>query len=261
MTTTVALMNQKGGVGKTSVTLGLAGAAQKAGLRTLVADLDPQANATWGLDVEVDAHAARLLDVLWSNEVGAAADLLHPSGWGEQVDCLPATSEMVQFEARPLRVDPEDRLRRALTGTFEQYDLILLDCPPSLGRITTNALVAADRVLVVAEPSALSLLGVEAVDRLIGAVAPHHDSGVTLDGIIVNKMPARGREAERQLDALGALAGRRQVWRPAVPLRAVMTEAMADRTPIQWWGYRARDLVEVFDSLLRRLRRTSGPAQ
>jgi len=258
MTTTVALLNQKGGVGKTSVTLGLAGAAQKAGLRTLVGDLDSQANATWGLGVEIDPDAPTLLDVLLANEVGGAADALHPTGWGEEVDCLPATAELLEFESRPLRTDPEDRLRRTLDGTFEQYDLILLDAPPSLGRMTRNALVASDVVVVVAEPSVLSVLGVDAVDRLVADVGDRHATALTLAGVIVNKMPARGREAEQQLAALGEVTGRRQVWRPAVPRRAVMTEAVSDRTPIQWWGYRAKELVEVFDALLRRLRREAA---
>ncbi|HEY3263516.1 MAG TPA: AAA family ATPase, partial [Pseudonocardiaceae bacterium] len=158
---TVAVLSLKGGVGKTSVVLGLAGAAMIRGVRTLVVDLDPQGNATSALE-PADAEAT-LAEVLADPSVSTVAKAISPSSWDHNVDVL-VGSEDVEVHNRP---DPDarrlGRLARALTAVdrlaedSRRYRLVLLDCPPSLGQLTRSALVAADRALLVTEPTLFSV--------------------------------------------------------------------------------------------------------
>ncbi len=254
---TVAVLNQKGGVGKTTVTLGLASAAQAAGLTTLVVDLDPQANATYALRPDPDEVGPTLVDVLRSGESGAAADAVHPSGWGLEVDVIPAGGELIRWEGAIIRRDPDGRLRSALDGATGDYDLVLIDCPPFLGRLAANALVASGNVVAVTEPSAMALLGVEAVRSRVRELRDQRPDLRVL-GAIVNRVPSRSTEADRQIDRLADAVGRRMVWTPYLPRRVVLAEALADGTPIHWWGYRAGELPGLFDTLLAKLRRAAA---
>ena len=131
----VAVANQKGGVGKTTVTLGIADAAARRGLAVLVVDLDPQANATSGLGV---ADPARTVDdALAGDRTGALADVVTASGWPNGAGPAPAvapSSPALAAREPQLATDPigaQDRLRHALDGVASGYDLVLVDCPPS----------------------------------------------------------------------------------------------------------------------------------
>ena len=146
----VALLNQKGGVGKTSVTLGLASAAASARRRVLVVDLDPQASATWVLGIDPDEVECSTADVL--RDVPATS-AIRPSAWGPHVDVIPATTALQELE-----VGTPTRLREALVEVAARYDHILLDCPPSLGNLTRSGLIAARHALIVVEPAATSAI-------------------------------------------------------------------------------------------------------
>lgn len=246
----VALVNQKGGVGKTSVTLGLASAAQAGGHRVLVVDLDPQASTSWVLGVEpaeIDESSAELL-------AGRAEPVVYESSWGEGVDVLPASSRLQAHEHGSGR-NPERRLRAAIESLAAEYDAVLIDCPPSLGNLTLNALTAAQHVLIVVEPAALGLRGVQAVADLIDEVWDSSNPDLDLAGVIVNKQPAVSAEAERRLDDLHRSVGKKAVWSPAIPHRVIVNQAIAERRPIHSYGYRAQDVSQAFDELWTRLRR------
>ncbi|MEM8902415.1 MAG: ParA family protein [Actinomycetota bacterium] len=255
MTKTVAVINSKGGVGKTTITLGLASAGQAAGSTVLVIDLDPQANATWGLRPAEIEDGRTTADVLADGRDGTLADAVHPSGWGPEVDVVPSDPKLAEREADHVRVDHIERFRRAMTGVTDDYDLVLIDCAPSLGRVSSAALAVADMILLVSEPSALSLRGIEGVERHLDDLGERLDTDLHVGGVVLNKVPARGSEAFRQVDELRGLVGKRAVWEPHIPNRVVLAEALGDGTPIHWWGYRATEVVGVFDQLHTRLRR------
>lgn len=252
-----AVINSKGGVGKTTVTLGLASAAQAAGLTTLVIDIDPQADATWALRPEEIEGGRTAGDVLLAAKAGAAADAIHPTGWGLEVDVLPAGTDLAERDIdRPRAHDARLRLGMSLEGSLDDYDLVLIDCAPSLGQVTLAGLAAADTVVLVAEPSSFAVRAVAAVEQALTSIETELGRKVPVAGVVLNKVPARGTEAWRQVEELRGLVGKRAVWEPLIPSRVVIAEAMADGTPIHWWGARASDVVPVFDALLKKLRRS-----
>jgi chromosome partitioning protein len=242
---TLAIVNQKGGVGKTTVTLGLASAAAAAGARVLVVDLDPQASSTWVLGIDPATTMLGAVDVLRKRPI---ADVIVPSAWSDRVDVLPASGGL-----QDLADDKPRRLRRALRTLPPTYDAILLDCPPANDGLTTNALVAARHALVVVEPSALGLRGIGALADTIDGIWDEHNPDLELSGVILNRVPAVSAEATERIAELGMIVGASTVWRPYIPQRVALNRAVGARRPIHSYGQRSADICTVFDLLWQRL--------
>jgi chromosome partitioning protein len=253
------MINQKGGVGKTTVTLGLASAAQAAGHRVLVVDLDPQGSATWVLGLDAQEAVTSSAEVLAATGSATVANAVTPSAWGEGVDVIPASPRLHHWEHAGRR--DAKRLRKAMGEVADDYDAVLLDCPPSLGHLTTTALSAAELALIVVEPAALGLRGITAVADRIDEIWDADNADLDLAGVVVNRVPGVSAEAERRLDELGTVVGRRAVWQPYVPQRVIAGQAISERRPIHAFGYRATDLAEAFDALWAKLRRRSRAAR
>lgn len=249
MTGVVAMVNQKGGVGKTSVTLGLTASAMSSGRRVLVIDLDPQASSTWILGVEPAPDQAVLADV-WSRS--SMDSIIVESQWSPDVLVAPGHRRLLDRESGRI-----DRIAAALASSeiAHSVDVVLIDCPPSLGTLTTAALCASDHALVVAEPSVLGIRGLGAVADLIDEVWADHHPNLDFAGVIVNRLPSVSSEARVRLDELARIVGRRSLWEPSIPQRVAVPEAMARREPLHALGARARDVAEVFDALWARLDR------
>ncbi len=252
----VAIANQKGGVGKTTVTLGIADAAARRDRRVLVVDLDPQANATSGLGVA--APAVTVDRALEADRPGGLADVVSRSGWpnGSVPSPAVAPSSPALASREPLlATDPigaQDRLRHALEGVAEGYDLVLVDCPPSLGLLTVNGLVAADRVLVVTEPAAWASDGVEQMLRTVHRIQELRRPDLAVAGVVVNRL-GRTRDAtywnEQLAEQFGDLAA------GPVRLRAAIAEAAAQSLPLGALGTRAGapEARAEFDAVLERV--------
>ncbi len=256
MTTSVAVLNQKGGVGKTTVTLGLASAAWASGLKTLVVDLDAQANATWALGVDPSLSNLGTGDAIKANRSGAAGSMVVRSGWGEDIWLLPACGDLTEREADARRENSVGRLSRALEGVTGDYDLVLIDCAPSLGLNTSNGLAAASGALLVVEPTIFGLRGVGPVLDLIEEVWTAHNRDLDLAGVILNRVPAVSADAQDRITELSKLVGTKSVWKPSIPQRVIVNSAHNERAPLHAFGSQTRELTEVFDALLKRLRRT-----
>jgi chromosome partitioning protein len=250
----IALVNQKGGVGKTTVALGLAASAARRGRRVLVIDLDPQANATSGLGVWEPEHT--IDEALEADQPGIVSRLVEPARWPAGDGPVPdvaASSPLLARREPLLATDPigaQDRLRVAMEGV--DHDLVLIDCPPSLGLLTVNGLFAADRALVVTEPAAWARDGVEQVLRTISRIGERRRDPLVVAGIVVNRL-GRTRDAkywaEQLADDYDAMA------LPPIQLRAAIAEASAQSAPIHALGTRAGapEAVEQFDELLDRI--------
>lgn len=246
----IAVANQKGGVGKTAVTLGIASAASSAGLRTLVIDMDPQGNSTTGLGV-VDVELT-INDVLYADESGVALDAVAPTSW-PGVSLVPANLSLAQRDADQ-QLGSEMRLRKALDtpDLSAKFDLVLIDCQPSVGKLVSNALIAATGVLIVTEPSIDASAGVANILNTIDTVREHYNPGLQVLGIVLNKVPPRSREADYRAAELSEALGE-QLWAPAIPMRTVLTESRGARAPIHSYGSRAADLIAIFDTYLNRV--------
>ncbi len=160
MRSAVALINSKGGVGKTSVALGLASAAWAASDHVLVVDLDPLAAATWSLGIDPDDVARSVADVLRASRSGSIKDAVVGSGWGEAVDVVPGSARLAQRDGVEATIADLERLAISLDGLEELYDAVLIDCGPHLGALAMSALTAADHALIVVEPSEFALRGI-----------------------------------------------------------------------------------------------------
>lgn len=246
--TIVSVVSLKGGVGKTSVVLGLAGAAQAAGKRALVIDMDPQANSS--LILQSDLADFTTSDVLADGRPGVLADAIQQSGWGEGVDVVPAELSLERRNGDRGR-DLEYRLARALEGV-DGYDIVLLDSPPSLNMLTINGLTASDMALVVTEPTVFSVVGAEKALDAVDIVRRSFNPRLRPAGIVVNKT-RRSPEHEFRLQELQQ-SYPDLVWLPAIPDRSVTYQAQGAFVPVQSWrSAAAQELRDVFGKHLKRL--------
>ena len=248
----VTVLNQKGGVGKTTVTLGLASAAAAAGHRVLVVDLDPQGSSTWVLGIDPATVEVSSADVLSRTPASKA---MVPSAWGGEVWVIPASPKLLD---RDHGGNPT-RLRDALAEVSDQFHAVIIDCPPSLGSLSASGLSAASHAVIVVEPSALGLRGIGAVADLVDEVWDAHNPDLELSGVIVNKVPAISNEADRRYEELARIVGKRAIWQPVIPQRVIVNQAIGDRRPIHNYGMRSADVSEAFDKLWTKLRRITKP--
>ncbi len=193
MGTVYAIANQKGGVGKTTTAVNLAACVAEAGYESLVVDIDPQCNATLGLGVGKD-RPLTVYDVLVGDS--ALADVIVPSSI-EHLAVAPAGPDLAGATVElPRESGSEIRLRDALAPIRDDYAFVLLDCPPSLGPLTINALVAADRVIVPVQAEYFALEGLAGLLDTLSLVQREMNPRLTVAGMLLTMHDGRTRLAQ-----------------------------------------------------------------
>lgn len=263
----VSVLSLKGGVGKTTVVLGLAGAAAQHGLRTLVVDLDPQANATIAL--RPDRTGKTIADVLDRPQDAVVRAAIGVSAWSEDLHVLVGSEDNERHNNPTPTPTQLARLDQALDrlalppGHADQddqadqgYGLVLVDCPPSLGQLTRSALVVADRALLVADPTIFAVAGVQRAFEAVQDERTRGNSRLQPLGVLVNRFRDRSVEHAFRVAELRDLFGP-LVLGSTVPDRPAVQQAQGAGLPIQHWDSPgAREVAIVFDGLLGRILRT-----
>jgi chromosome partitioning protein len=193
MAYTIAVLSQKGGTGKTTTVRTLTDVLRRIGVRTLAVDLDPQGNLSDYFDVPPDAEPT-IADVLAGR--AKASEAIHE-------DIIPANLSLAEAELMlGGKMGRELTLRRALAETSADYEVILIDCPPSLGLLTVNALVAADRALITAEAQYFALQGVEQAIEVVELARESLNPQLTLLGVLLNLADMRTVHSREALASL-----------------------------------------------------------
>ena len=229
--TVLTIANQKGGVGKTTTAVNLAACLAAAGRRILFIDCDPQANATTGLGLEKTPGTSAYAALLGEKNL---ADFIRPTPF-ERLEMVPSEVDLCGAEIELARLDQHlQRLRLALDPlrASSQYDVIVVDCPPSLGILTLNAFVAADSLLVPLQCEYYSLEGMAMINRLLEQL---RESGANpslrLLGVVMTMFDARTRLAHQVVDEVrqhfGAL-----VFETVIPRTTRLAEAPSFGKPI-----------------------------
>jgi chromosome partitioning protein len=232
VTRILAITNQKGGVGKTTTSVNLAAGLAAAGRRVLLIDLDPQGNATMGSGVDKRALQRTVYHVLLGlGDIGTICRRSEAGGY----DILPANRELAGAEVEMVGLDNrEGRLRSALASIEQQYDFVLIDCPPSLSLLTINGLVAAHAVVIPMQCEYYALEGLSDLVGTIKRVRAHLNGKLEIAGLIRTMYDPRNTLSQQVSAQLEAHFGAK-VYRTVVPRNVRLAEAPSHGKPAVLW--------------------------
>ena len=249
----LSVSSLKGGVGKTTIALGIASAALDKGINTLFVDLDPQCDATTGL-AATNEYPESCADVLASPKPSTVRRAIVEAKWQAGHD---SKIHVMVGSTRSLMVDnPQPtlgelwRLEQALSLVEDEYDLVVIDTPPSLNALTRTAWVASDRVVVVSEPSFFSVVAADRASKAIDEISSKLSPRLALHGVVVNRLRENSDEHEFRLSELREMFGEK-IIHPHFAERTTLQQSTGAATPIHAWPSEAgADISRGFDSIL-----------
>lgn len=252
--TIVAIANQKGGVGKSTTTINLGAALALQGDRVLVVDLDPQGNTSSGLGIDRGAISGSTYEVLIDGV--PIDDVVEPTSVRD-LHVVPATIELAGAEIELVSVfSRERRLANALKPTVGDYDVVLIDCPPSLGLLTVNGLAAADEVLIPIQCEYYALEGVSQLIRNIHLVQANLNPQLEVEGVVLTMYDGRTTLSSDVVEQVREHFGD-TTYRTIIPRTVRLSEAPSYGEPIESFDPMSRGAI-AYRELGREFRRRHG---
>jgi chromosome partitioning protein len=255
--TVIAVANQKGGVGKTTTAINLGTALAATGKRVLIVDLDPQGNASTGLGIHRANRKISSYEVLIGQ--ASVADAVIPTAV-PKLDIVPATVDLSGAEIE--LVDYEERTHRldhALSATEDRWDVVLIDCPPSLWLLTINAMVAADSLLVPLQCEFFALEGLSQLLSTVERIRSRFNPGLAILGVALTMYDRRNRLTEQVSTDVRAVLGK-VVFETVIPRNVRLSEAPSHGLPALIYDYRCSG-SEAYMALARELITRLPPAK
>lgn len=225
----IAITNQKGGVGKTTTSVNLSACLAELGKRVLLVDIDPQGNATSGVGINKGDVDKCIYNVLVEE---AAAEDVCVATTIKRLDIIPATIQLAGAEIELVpTISREIRLKKSLSELKDQYDYIIIDCPPSLGLLTINALTSSDSVLIPVQCEFYALEGLSQLLNTIRLVQKHLNKSLMIEGVLLTMLDARTNLGIQVIEEVKKYF-QDKVYRSIIPRNIRLSEAPSHGQPI-----------------------------
>jgi len=252
----IALVNQKGGVGKSTTAVNLGAALAVRGQRVLVVDSDPQGNTTTGFGIDKGRIERDVYDVLMQQ--ATIAEVIQPSEI-EGLDVVPATINLAGAEIELVSgLSRETRMRSALAPIADTYDFTLIDCPPSLGLLTINALTAAREIIIPVQAEYYALEGLSQLTNVVRRVREALNPTLHVSGVLVTMFDGRTRLAMEVLDELEKYFPE-QMFKTQIPRNIRLSEAPSFGKPVILFDIKSRG-AQAYISLAKEMLDAMSPA-
>lgn len=254
MAQVISIANQKGGVGKTTTTINLGASIAIRGYKVLIIDTDPQGNATSGLGIEKSSVDQDVYNVL-IDEISMSKTIYHTST--PNLDIVPATIQLAgaEIELTSLMAR-ETRLKQGIDEISDQYDFILIDCPPSLGQLSINAFTASDSILIPVQSEYYAMEGLSQLLNTIRLVQKHFNKNLGVEGVLLTMLDARtnlGADVVKEVKEYF----NKKVYKTIIPRITKLAEAPSFGKPITEYAPKSRG-AQVYDSLAKEVLKSHG---
>lgn len=248
----VAFANQKGGVGKTTTCINMAAYLAAMGKKVLVVDMDPQGNATSGLGIEKTENLKTLYDAI---DGECEIEDVVKTTLVKSLDIVPATVDLAGSEIELVQMDSREKVvKNILNNLRNSYDYIMIDCPPSLGLLTVNALTASDTVAIPIQCEFFALEGLSQLMNTIKLVKKHLNANIDVEGVILTMKDSRSNLVSQVSQEIRRFFGQK-VYNTAIPRNIRLAEAPSHGEPIMIYDPKSKGAIaylELTEEFLKR---------